>query len=180
MRTNLKKAYKIANKLFPNVGKICKNCNTCCRTYGWLLKEEAEDFIKKKYPVIELNKDIFCMDSFKKDKNGKRIINRIPKCIFYRDEKCTIHKNRPLDCRLYPIKIKFKDDKGIIGVSLGCKYILSLSEKEKNKLYKRVINFFKEAPKETIKEYVSLMCKVNKLSRPKKFWMKKLIEIKDK
>ena len=54
--------------LFPGISKVCKNCNTCCKTYGWLLEEEAKKFIKKDYPVINLNNSIFCIDSFRRDK----------------------------------------------------------------------------------------------------------------
>lgn len=174
---DLCKIYRMVKKLFPQIEKTCIKCNSCCRTYGWLLENEAKDFIEKGLPVVELNKNLFCIDSFKRNKNGKIILNEIPRCIFYKNNRCLIQSIKPLDCRLYPIKMKFKGSKVIIGISTGCKYFSSLNENGKNKLYKKIIYFFKKAPKGVIREYISLMYKVYKLSTPKKFWMKKLIEM---
>ena len=59
MKKSLLKTYKIVDKMFPGIGKTCKDCNTCCKTYGWLLKEEAKELEKKGIPIIEINADIF-------------------------------------------------------------------------------------------------------------------------
>ncbi|MEM3405955.1 MAG: hypothetical protein QW117_03230 [Candidatus Pacearchaeota archaeon] len=171
--------YKINIKnIFPGISKVCKNCNICCRTYGWLLEEEAKKFYKRGYPIINLNNSIFCIDSFKRDKKGNLILNKIPRCRFYKKKKCLINKNKPLDCKLFPIKVRFNEDDCFLGLSLGCKYISNLSEKEKNKLYKRVKNFIEHMPKKDLDKYLNLMYNVNLISQPKKFWMKKLITFK--
>ena len=95
--------------LFSGISGVCRNCNTCCKTYGWLLEEEAKNFIKKDYPVIQLNNSLFCIDSFKRDTKGDLILDEIPRCRFYGKRECLINKNKPLDCKLFPIKIKFKE-----------------------------------------------------------------------
>jgi len=170
----LKKSYSFTINLFPNIGDTCKTCNTCCRTYGWLLKKEAKQFIKLGYPVVELNKNLCCIDSFSKKDNGDRIFDKIPLCRFYKARRCTIQKNKPLDCRLYPLKIKFYGNKAVIGVSLGCKYISNLSNKEKEKLYLDLQNKIQKMPKKDLKNYIDLMYEIYKISKPKRFWMKKL------
>ena len=180
MNKKLKETYRLADKLFPNIGKSCKNCNTCCKTYGWLLKQEVEEFSKKGYPIIEINKNLYCFDSFIRDKNNKRILNRIPRCLFYKKGECLIHKERPLDCRLYPIKVKFKQNKLIIGLSLGCKYISSLTEEEKEQLCRKVINFFGKVPSIIINSYLNLMENVNFISKPKSFWIRRITEMEKK
>jgi len=177
MDKKLKETYKLADKLFPYIGNSCKNCNTCCKTYGWLLKREAEGFLKKGYSVIEINKHLYCFDSFVRDKNNKRIFNQIPRCPFYKKGECSIYEERPIDCRLYPVKIKFRKGKVLVGLSLGCKYVSSLSEERKNELYDNIVDFFKKAPQIVINDYLDLMEGVNSISRLKKFWMREIAEI---
>jgi len=164
--------------LFPNISKSCRVCNTCCKTYGWLLKKEAKKFIKEGYPIVKLNDSLFCIDSFIRTKEGKLILNKIPRCRFYGKKKCLIQKNKPLDCKLFPIKVKFYKNFCILGLSLGCKYVSNLNEKEKKETYKRVIQFIKKMPKNDLKNYINLMEDINSISQSKKFWMKKLIEFK--
>lgn len=180
MKKKLKIAYKLADKIFPGIGNFCKNCNTCCKTYGWLLKEEAEEFVKKDYPIVEINRGFYCFDSFKRTKDRKVVLDKIPRCVYYKNRRCLIHKERPLDCRLYPIKLKFSKTQSFIGLSLGCKYVSSLSDVKKNKICQNIINFFKRSPKDITVNYLNLMHQVNSISKPKQFWMKKLIEIKKK
>lgn len=177
MDKNLKETYKLADKLFPNINKSCKDCNTCCKTYGWLLKQEVKEFSKKAYPIVEINKNFYCFDSFVRDKINKRIFNQIPRCLFYKKGECLIYKDRPLDCRLYPIKVKFKQGKAIIGLSLGCKYVSSLTENKKDQFCRRVVNFFREAPSIISNNYLNLMEGVNSISKPKSFWMRKIMKI---
>jgi len=82
-----------------------------------------------------------------------------------------------LDCRLYPIKIKFKQDKAVIGLSLGCKYISFLTEKKKKELCYRVVIFLKKAPSIISNDYLNLMQSINFISKPKNFWMRKIVEM---
>jgi Fe-S-cluster containining protein len=178
MKKELKKTYKLTNQIFSNINHFCKDCNTCCKTYGWLLKEEADEFSKKGYPVVKINNNLYCIDSFARNKNAKLILDKIPRCVYYKNRRCLIHQERPLDCRLYPIKIRFNQNKIFIGLSLGCKYVFSLSKKEKNKIYQNIINFFEKSPKSVINEYLDLIYQINSISQPKQFWMKKIIEIK--
>jgi len=178
MNKDFKKTYKLLNQIFPDIDNFCKNCKTCCKTYGWLLKEEANEFLKKEYPVVKINNNLYCIDSFKRNQNLKIILDKIPRCVYYKNKRCLIYKKRPIDCRLYPIKVKFNKNKIFIGLSLGCKYISCISKKEKEKIYQNIINLFEKSPKSIINKYLNLMSYVNSISQPKKFWMKKLIEIK--
>jgi len=168
----------IFQELFPGISDVCKKCNTCCKTYGWLLKKEAKDFIQRGYPVVQLNHSIFCVNSFKKDTEGKLILDEIPVCRFYGKRECLIQKDKPLDCKLFPVKLKFQGESCFLGLSLGCKYISRLNEKEKELLYSRVKKGMNNFPKKDLDEYFNLMYKVSLISKPKKFWMKRLITFK--
>ena len=166
--------------IFSGISNVCKNCDTCCKTYGWLLEKEAEKFIKKDYSVIKLNNSLYCIDSFNRDSKGNLILDKIPRCKFYKNKRCIIQNEKPLDCKLFPIKVKFKEDNCFLGLSLGCKYISSLNEKEKYEIYNRVKRFIKNLPKKELNEYLNLMYDVNKISKLKRFWMKKLITFRKK
>jgi len=178
-KKNLEKTYKLADTLFPKISNSCKKCKNCCFTYGFLLKEEAETFIKMGLPLIQINGKIYCFDSFKKTNKGKRIIEKIPRCIFYKDGKCIIYKQRPLDCRLYPLKIRFQKQKnqGIIGISLGCKYISDLNHKKRQKLCYNIIKFFKKAPNTIRNKYLEMIYIISQISKKKQFKMKEVSKI---
>lgn len=176
MRNELRKTYKLANELFPGISDFCKRCKTCCKTYGWLLEEEAKEFSKRGFPLVKINDSLYCIDSFKRDNKGELILDHIPRCRFYRKGSCSIYKLRPLDCRLFPIKVKFFNRKSVVGISLGCKYVSFLTDPQLKRISKRVINFFQKAPNKVIADYLNLMNQVTLISKPKKFWMEKLIE----
>jgi Fe-S-cluster containining protein len=164
--------------LFPRILESCRVCDTCCKTYGWLLKKEAKKFIKKKYPVIKINNVLFCIDSFKRDKRENLILGEIPRCRFYGKRECLIQKDKPLDCKLFPIKLRFYNDFCVLGLSLGCKYVSSLNEKERKNICQKTIKFIKKMRNSDLDEYINLMQEVSSISQPKKFWMKKLIGLK--
>lgn len=178
MNKEIRKTHNLTNFLFPKISDYCKNCNTCCKTYGWLIDKEVNKFLNKGYPVIQINKKLYCFDSFARDENKEIIINKIPRCLFYKKNRCLINDIKPLDCRLYPIKIKFYQNKVIIGLSLGCKYVSSLSDKEIDSLCLRIMDFLKEAPPKIINDYLNLMESVNSISESKNFKIKNIIEIK--
>lgn len=180
MKNKLKKTYELSDELLPGISEFCKKCNACCKTYGWLLREEAKEFSKKGYPVAKINNFLYCIDSFVQDEKGKRVLDRIPRCRFYQDRRCLIYKERPLDCRLYPVKVKFGKERSFIGLSLGCKYISCLPGFRKNKVCGNITSFLKKAPKSIINQYLDLMYQVNLISKPKRFWFKRLMAIKKK
>lgn len=174
----LEKTYKLAQNIFPGIGKVCAGCNTCCWTYGWLLSDEEKAFRKKGFPTAKINDCLSCIDSFNKNAGGKRVINKIPKCRFYWKRRCLIQKDKPLDCRLYPVKTKHHEDGSYIGLSLGCKYVSSLSENKLKAVCDNIVNFFGKIPKEIADEYFNLMYDVYLTSKPKRYWMKKIMEVK--
>jgi len=179
VKNKLREIYKLTDKLFPGISNFCKSCDTCCKTYGWLLKRETKNFLNRGFKIVKINNSIYCLDSFETNERGKRIIEKIPRCIFYKNKKCSIYKDRPLDCRFYPIKIKPKGKNLIVGLSLGCKYISSLSVSQRNKICKNIINFFiKNHEDYIVKEYLNLIYNINLISKPKRFKFLRLFEIK--
>lgn len=178
MINSLQKTYDLSTKLFPGINKFCKKCNICCRTYGWVLPEETKYLSEINCSVATINNNIFCIDSFNRNKDGKIIINQIPRCTFYKKRRCLINRMKPLNCQLYPIKVKFNGKQMFIGVSLGCKYIFSLSSSRKKIIYNNIITFFNEAPRDVIDSYMNIMYEINKITKKKNFLMKNLIKVR--
>lgn len=174
----LENIYSSAKKIFPGIDNFCKKCNTCCYTYGWLLDKEADKFINKGYAVAEINKSLHCIDSFLRDEKENIIFEKIPRCRFYKNKRCSIYAEKPLDCNLYPIKVKMIKNRIFIGISLGCRYIASLSKEDKEKIYSNIVKFFKNFPPKTLNDYLNMVYNISLISKEKRFWMKKLLEVK--
>lgn len=174
MKSEIKEAYKLTSKLFNNIGVVCRGCDTCCRTYGWLLKDEAKQLSKRGYPIVEINNKLYCIDSFKINNHKKRVLEKIPICRFYKNKKCQIHKNKPFDCRLYPLKLIFENGKPVWVISLGCKYVSKLNKIQMDNLIRTIKIRLNKIPSKILEEYISLMGNIHKISKPKRFWKKRI------
>jgi Fe-S-cluster containining protein len=99
-----------------NVSFECsKNCGLCCgdtkqKTRRILLLESEADKIRAEtakpiefFAKQTANKAPYCFEM-------KKIEG---KCVFLKDNKCTIYELRPLICRFYPFELKFSEDKKI-------------------------------------------------------------------
>lgn len=99
---------------FVNFGDICTNChsNCCKRFYAVLLPEEEEVFAEKSFAIETERGVVKCI--------GANAGKPCP----YLDEKgyCTIYKERPLDCRLWPVivYIDFKTQERVVYLDLEC------------------------------------------------------------
>ena len=108
----------LINKTIVNVpiGKIfkCKCCGECCNQRIPVIGKEVGNsiFNLKPQPAKE---NIYSKYYF-----GENGVN----CEFMKENKCTIHKQRPAACRLYPFGIKMKRMEGkcleIIARDLSC------------------------------------------------------------
>jgi hypothetical protein len=72
----------------------CKDCNKCCFS-PWFLKEEYEYFLDKFQQTIKEVDSIDLIPEF---------------CVYKKENKCTFYKDRPLDCRMFPLDIIEEDN----------------------------------------------------------------------
>lgn len=171
----LKSLYRHLDALYKGVWRFCQKCkDPCCYGYIWLLEKEAGNLYKKGVPIIEINKSVNFIHSFP-SKNGKILVNQIkPPCILSKKEKCSIYKNRPLVCRLYPIDIKKQAGIFYFVIHKECPSIkkpeffdktVSLMYDVEQKLLKRILNTFERANelsdyplgKESKSDYIKLL-----------------------
>jgi Fe-S-cluster containining protein len=157
-------------KIYDGIEKYCQNCDECCFTYGWIIKSE-EKLYKHMCNLVEINEEITCFDSFKKDSKGSRILEVIPRCLFYQNNSCSIHASKPLDCLLYPVKILYSEEEDTFSLvlSMDCSYIRNLSDREITELKNKIKKFFTEIPINVIKEYMQVVKSWSSISKPKKF-----------
>lgn len=166
MEDILKERRKL-NKIFKGIGDSCKNCNLCCFTYGWLLPSEIENYDC----VVHINNCVSCLDSFEKDRKGRRILEKIPRCKYYGKNKCQIHKIKPFDCVLYPVKVLYDPQRKtfLVVLSLDCPYIESLDISQRNNLLKKLEQYFDEMGSSSRREYFELVKQWALITKPKKF-----------
>jgi Fe-S-cluster containining protein len=174
---SLVKLSKELRNIFKGIGTSCKNCDLCCFTYGWILPSEASKYSDK--GLLEINRKVFCFDSFRRNSRGERILEEIPRCKFYKNNRCVIQDYKPFDCLLYPVKILYdqEEKRFKIVLSLDCPFIKSLKESESLKLEDDIKDFFTNLDEEILIEYLSLVKEWHFITMPKEFPYKELMEL---
>lgn len=108
-----------------NTSFECVKCGICCgdtkekTRHILLLESEVKEIAKEK----AFTASDFCMETqgkapyafeMRKQQDGK--------CIFLRNNQCTIYDLRPLICRFYPFELKFSEDQNhyLFNFTLEC------------------------------------------------------------
>ena len=74
---------------------LLHNCNKCCL--------ETEMPLTKK-DVVRIRKKGYKTDEFVIEKDGElHLRNRMKKCFFLKEGRCSIYEDRPEGCRIYPL-----------------------------------------------------------------------------
>lgn len=81
----------------------CTECGQCCTGapgYVWLTEKDIESIVKH----LNISKEDF-IRKYTRSVSGKLSLLEDPKsydCIFLQNQKCSIYKNRPMQCRKFP------------------------------------------------------------------------------
>jgi Fe-S-cluster containining protein len=121
----------------------CNKCGLCCgdtkqKTRHILLLETEAKKIAAHFSILILDFSTEIKDKhpyvyeMKKTNEGK--------CVYLKDNQCSIYTLRPLICRFYPFELKFDKDKGLhnFDFTLECSGINQgkvLNEKDFKKLF---------------------------------------------
>ncbi|MFA5571715.1 MAG: YkgJ family cysteine cluster protein [Crenarchaeota archaeon] len=104
------------NYIYPaNVCFECNNCGLCCgdtenkRRHILLLKSEVEEISIVTGQRIEE----FTIDSVGTTPYVYEMKKLEGKCVFLRDNLCSIYAVRPLICQFYPFELKYEADRKI-------------------------------------------------------------------
>ncbi len=90
-----------------DVCNYCSNGGRCCSSF-----DRINAPVLNNEEMIKI-REILNSNNFYEIVDKKIYIMKLNnnKCIFWRNGRCSIYKNRPLDCRLYPFDIIKKDSK---------------------------------------------------------------------
>ncbi|MDD2270396.1 MAG: hypothetical protein PHG60_02355 [Candidatus Dojkabacteria bacterium] len=174
---SLEEVPKQLQEIFKSISIYCKSCDLCCFTYGWILPLEKEKYYDEE--LLEINQKVLCFDSFRKDSSGDRILEEIPRCKFYKNNRCIIQNSKPFDCLLYPVKILYEQEEKRFKVvlSLDCPFVKSLTNSELLKLEDDITEFFDNLDGKLLGGYLSLVKEWDQITKPKSFPSKLLMYI---
>lgn len=162
--------YSKLDELYADVLKFCLICGSGCKTYCWLLDEEAKRLENIGVPIAVIpapKRRIYCIDSFPRDAKGKIIAKEeIPKCRFYKNFKCLIYKHRPLVCRLYPVEIEVKNESINFILDPDCLISQTMDESSLEKFSIRIKDIVNRIHRGLLNEIFDLYKEVYKISYP--------------
>lgn len=134
----------------------------------------------KKISVLEIG---ISLDGTTKKINdsirGERILDEIPWCKFYKNNRCVIQNSKPFDCLLYPVKILYEqeEERFKVVLSLDCPFVKTLTNSELLKLEDDITEFFDNLDGKLLGEYLSLAKEWDQITKPKSFPYKLLMYI---
>ncbi len=131
---------------------------------------------------MTINEEVICFDSFEENKYGEKILEKIPRCKFYKEKGCQIHKIKPFDCLLYPVKVLYypKERRYAVVLSLDCPYTESLDEEHRKYLTKKILSFFSSMSPKIKSEYFRLVKEWEQITKPKKFECLEILSYSEK
>lgn len=178
---DLEETNKQLREIYNGIEEYCKHCDLCCFTYGWILPSESSKY-SKVTNLMTINDEVICFDSFEENKYGEKILDKIPRCKFYKEKGCQIHKIKPFDCLLYPVKVLYlsEEKRYAIVLSLDCPFTESLSEESRKALISKLISFFSSMPPKTKLEYFRLVKEWEQITTPKKFEYLEILSYSEK
>ena len=123
MINTLDELYLALDSLFEGIEEDCNNCEySRCLGYVWLLSREADRLIEDGLEVLEVNKNLFFINSFSTIRGKINVEQFKPKCSFLGGGRCGIYEKRPLSCRMYPLSFSIHDGKLQLVLHLDCLY----------------------------------------------------------
>lgn len=112
--------YKALDRLYFGIEHDCGECkDPDCMGYIWLLRDESERLYEKGVPIVQVNNGPNFIHSFPVMTDGKPNLSvRYPVCsqLHPNCRRCTIHTDRPMVCRLYPIGLETQPDGVVMWV----------------------------------------------------------------
>jgi len=165
MNDQLFKLYALFDSLYEDILPYCVNCKDHdCKGFVWLLKKEADLLFEKNTPILEINDGIFFIHSFE-EIDGEILINKPkPPCVLKKENLCSLYKNRPLVCRMYPVGFAVVNDEISIVLHSDCNFSRCMSKAEKNVFFQKVIEILRRIPANFFDEIVTNYANVCRIS----------------
>ncbi len=120
--------------LYQGIGEYCRDCQyPDCMGYIWLLREDADRLYNLGIPLVQINDGPTFIHSFPTKIDGQPDVSvQRPSCSQLCDgaRRCSIHKDRPFVCHLYPVGFETRSDGMVVWVlHQDCLYVRRLEER---------------------------------------------------
>jgi len=130
----LPQLYDALDELYRGIKQDCRDCqDPDCMGYVWLLKKEAERLYERGVPLVQVNNGPTFIHSFPATSKGQPDLSvRYPPCsqLCPDSRRCSIYKDRPLVCRLYPLGLETRNDGTIVwALHRDCLHIRRMEER---------------------------------------------------
>ena len=166
----LSQLYDALDELYRGIEQDCRDCqDPDCMGYIWLLKSEAEHLYERRVPLVQVNNGPIFIHSFPMTDKGQPDLSvRYPPCsqLYANSRRCSIYKDRPLVCRLYPLGLETKADGTIVwALHRDCLYIRRMEERGKLLDFEyRVRNLINNLSLKLLKEIVETYREVDAIA----------------
>ncbi|MBD3225444.1 MAG: hypothetical protein GF313_11975 [Caldithrix sp.] len=165
MNPDLLKLYSEFDYLYRDIGLICRDCRDHdCEGYVWLLKDETESLLDIDVQIVEINDNTSFIHSFEEEGDVVRVDKLKPPCRLREAGLCTIYKNRPLVCRMYPVGLVTDKDDVVVALHQDCGYARRLNKSDKQLFFQRVLGILRRTPKALLREWLESYLLVDRLS----------------
>lgn len=129
----LAQLYAALDDLFRTIEHDCRECqHSDCKGYIWLLEEEARRLYERGVPLVQVNNGPTFIHSFPVNGSGELNLSvRYPSCsqLCSDSRRCSIHKDRPFVCHLYPLGLETKADGTVVwALHRDCLHVERMEE----------------------------------------------------
>lgn len=165
MNPDLLKLYSGLDSLYRDIGRVCQNCQDHdCEGYVWLLKDEAKMLLNIDVPIVEINESVFFIHSFEEEDGTIKVEKPRPPCRLRKSGYCSIYKNRPLVCRMYPVGLVTNKDEIVVVLHRDCEYSRRLDTQGKKQFFDRILKTLRQVPMDLLNELLYSYQKIDLLS----------------
>ncbi|MDP3957512.1 MAG: radical SAM protein [bacterium] len=160
----------VLDDLYQGIEKDCKECqDPDCMGYVWLLKEEVQSLYERGIPLVQVNNGPTFIHSFPITAEGRPDLSvRYPTCsqLCTDSRRCSIHKDRPFVCHLYPLGFETKADGTIVwALHRDCLHVRRLGERGLLTHFKQQIcSIINSLSPRLLREIVETYCAVDAIS----------------
>lgn len=162
--SNIDELYFTFDNLFKGIEEDCRKCKyNRCLGYVWLLPREAERMIESDLEVLQINENTFFINSFSIVDEKINVEQFKPQCPFLNNGRCSIHGNRPLSCRMYPLS--FYVENGILQLVLHLDCLHSRHRMNCRAFKERSLAILRETERSLLEEIVETYRRVFAISK---------------
>lgn len=158
------------DELYQGIERDCRECqDRDCVGFTWLLKEDVDRLYDLGVSLVQVNNGPTFINSFPITAHGQPDLSaQRPSCsqLCNGIRRCSIHKDRPFVCHLYPLGLETKADGTVVwALHKDCLYTRRLEEINLiSDFEQRARSIINNISPKLLKEIVEAYCSVDAIS----------------